>query len=106
MAKNIYAIKSLLTNAVVGMRAIAAILPEAVDPSREGTLSPRPRLTCTRLALAAAARASATRLKTAFLPAATIASPEKMPDLMEGAKRGGGSDPARLFRPSASWLGG
>ena len=105
MTKNVYATKSLLTNAVVGMRAISAILPEAVDPSREGTLSPRTRLTRTLLALAAAARASATRLKTAFLPAATIASPEKTPDRMEGAKRGGGSDPARLFRPSASWLG-
>ena len=88
------------------MRAISAILPEAVEPSREGTLSPRTRLARTRLALAAAARASATRLNTAFLPAATMASPEKTPDLMEGAKRGGGSDPARLFRPSASWLGG
>jgi len=81
-------------------------LPEAVDPSGDGIRSPRPRLARTRLALAAAARASATRLNTAFLPAATMASPEKTPDLMEGAKRGGGSDPARLFRPSASWLGG
>jgi len=98
--------KILLTRAVVCVWAMPTTLPEAVDPSRDGIRSPRPRLARTRLALAAAARASATRLNTAFLPAATMASPEKTPDLIEGAKRGGGSDPARLFRPSASWLGG
>jgi hypothetical protein len=32
-------------------------------------------------------------------------SPEKTPERMEGAIRGGGSEPALLFRLSASWLG-
>jgi len=48
------------------------------------------------------ARASATLLKTPLRPAATIPSPENTPDRMDGATRGGGSDPARLLRPSAA----
>jgi hypothetical protein len=96
----------LLTKAVVCVRAMPTTLPEAVDPSGDGIRSPRTRPARIRPALAAAARASATRLKTSFLPAATMASPEKRPERMDGARRGGGSNPALLFLPSASWLGG
>jgi len=76
--------------------------PEVVEPPQDRSGTPRERATRARFAWAASARASATRLNTFFLPAATIPSPETRPDLMDGARRGGGSDPARRFRPSAS----
>jgi hypothetical protein len=66
---------------------------------------PRTRLARSRPALAAATRAAATLLNTSLRPAATMPSPEKMPDRIEGAMRGGGSDPALRFRFSANWLG-
>jgi len=73
---------------------------ELVDPPGDEACATRPRLTRSRFACAAAARAAATRLKTCFRPAATTASPENRPDRTDGATRGGGSDPALLLRPS------
>ena len=70
-----------------------------VPPGEEAWWA-RPRLTRRRSAFAAAARAAATRLKTCLRPAATIPSPENRPERMEGARRGGGSEPALLLRPS------
>ncbi len=79
---------------------------DAVDPHGEEARRTRLRLTRKRSARAAAALASATRLKTCLRPAATIPSPENSPDLTEGARRGGGSEPALLFLPSFSRLCG
>ena len=76
-----------------------------MDSQGDEDRTPRARLARSRPALAAAARAAATREKTPLRPAATMPSPEKTPERMEGAIRGGGSEPALLFRLSASWLG-
>ena len=73
---------------------------EMVDPPGDEACDARPRLTRSRSAFAAAARAAATRLNTCFWPAATMALPENRPDRTDGATRGGGSDPALLLRPS------
>ena len=81
------------------LRTRAGEPAEVVDPARDsGTV--RPREARARLACAARARVSATRLNTFLRPAATMPSPEKMPDRMDGAKRGGGSEPARRLGPS------
>ncbi len=77
--------------------------PEVVEP-QVSTGRTRTREARARLACAARARVSATLLNTFLRPAATIPSPETRPDWIEGARRGGGSEPALLFRPSASWL--
>jgi hypothetical protein len=82
------------------LRTSAGDPTEVVDPARESPGTVRPREARTRPACAARARVSATRLNTFFRPAATMPSPEKTPDRMDGARRGGGSDPARLLRPS------
>ncbi len=79
---------------------------DAVDPHGDEARRARLRLTRKPSARAAAARASATRLKTCLRPVATILSPENSPDLTEGARRGGGSEPALLFLPSFSRLCG
>jgi len=81
-------------------------LAEPVESQGEQARVPRTRLARSRPALAAAARAAATLLNTSLRPAATMPSPEKTPDRMEGAMRGGGSDPALRFRLPANWLGG
>ncbi len=78
--------------------------PEVVEPAQETAGNARLRAARARFACAAKARVSATRLNTFFRPAATIPSPDTRPDLMEGARRGGGSEPALLLRPSAIWL--
>jgi len=80
-------------------------LAEPVESHGEEGRTPRTRLARSRPALAAAARAAATREKTPLRPAATMPSPENIPERMEGAMRGGGSEPALLFRLSATWLG-
>ena len=84
---------------------ITTELADAVESQGDEARAPLTRLARSRPALAAAARAAATREKTPLRPAATIPSPEKIPERMEGAMRGGGSEPALLFRLSASWLG-
>ncbi len=80
-------------------------LTDAVESQGDGARAPLTRLAQSRPALAAAARAAATREKTPLRPAATMPLPEKIPERMEGAMRGGGSEPALLFRLSASRLG-
>jgi hypothetical protein len=84
---------------------ITTELADAVESQGDEARAPLTRLARSRPALAAAARAAATREKTPLRPAATIPSPEKIPERMEGAMRGGGSEPALLFRLSARWLG-
>ena len=73
---------------------ITTELADAVESQGDEARAPLTRLARSRPALAAAARA-----------AATMPSPEKIPERMEGAMRGGGSEPALLFRLSARWLG-
>jgi hypothetical protein len=94
-----------LTAIVVVFRGITDDT-DAVDPHGDEARKARLRPIRKRSARAAAARASATRLKTCLRPAATIPSPENSPDLTEGARRGGGSEPALLFLPSFSRLCG
>jgi hypothetical protein len=84
------------------LRTRAGDPADVVDPARENSGAVQPREARARLACAARARVSATRLNTFFRPAATMPSPEKTPDRIDGARRGGGSDPARRLRPS--WL--
>jgi hypothetical protein len=80
--------------------------PPEIEEPQDSSRTMQVRATRARLSLAAKARVSATLLNTFLRPAATMPSPEKIPERIEGARRGGGSDPALLFFPSASWLGG